>query len=386
MDKAQIQGQQFVYILIGIVSVIILAIGVQQFVKMDDTGEDVQLINFATSLNNEIKTIKDKPFGSEDSSSFSVPSKSDFICFVDRSKEINFLVKNELKGKVDTYSDKNLFIAPFDKFNNFNLEGFELDEKNNPLCVKNVNGKVRLTFESKGDKSLISAGSEEVESECVTVLNNGEDKIDVVFLGYGYNDPNVYKRYVDSYTNDVLFSVEPFSYNKDKINVFRVDDRGLDCTIGDYITCNEFQAKQLASKCGADYIIVLVDRNKVVDFLSPVRSSARGNVVKVNTADDSFVLMHELGHAIGFLADEYVDDYYKNMKFNPNIYPNCGSNCKWASITGECFGGPPDNDKNGCSIDTARRGTETSLMKELNVESFGPVNEYYLQRELDEYS
>jgi len=72
MDKAQIHGQPFVYVLIAIVSIIIIAIGVQQIVKIDDRGKDIQIVNFVTSVKNEIKAIEGKPFGSEESKSFSL--------------------------------------------------------------------------------------------------------------------------------------------------------------------------------------------------------------------------------------------------------------------------------------------------------------------------
>jgi hypothetical protein len=133
-----------------------------------------------------------------------------------------------------------------------------------------------------------------------------------------------------------------------------------------------------ASNCPHDYIVLLVDRSKIEDFVLPVRSSTLGNLIKLNTADEPFVLVHEFGHAFGDLADEYVDEnYYNQQNFHVEEYPNCDSTpcSKWTYLSDtSCW--------SGCSLGRYFRPTKDSVMRSLSSGTYGPVNEQELKKRL----
>jgi len=194
---------------------------------------------------------------------------------------------------------------------------------------------------------------------------------------------------LDDFREDVnknvntFLTTEPFKGRQEKMNFYRVDKlEELDCEIDAWVKCDEFSVKKLASYCPNDYIVILVDRGKVRDLISPVRSSAISNMAKINTADNELVVLHEFGHIFGGLADEYVDEkYYSNIGWSPLSYPNCDSppDCNgWRGVDGTgCF--------EGCSLKKYSRPTENSLMRSLKTEKFGPLNERIIIGKLDVY-
>ncbi|MBI2673523.1 hypothetical protein HYX19_04640 [Candidatus Woesearchaeota archaeon] len=140
-------------------------------------------------------------------------------------------------------------------------------------------------------------------NNCVEVFKGGDmnEKIDITFASRGFADSTDFRNQVEMHaglrlgidgSNDGLFNVEPFKSNKHKFNVYLVnqllDDRSA--------------AGNLYLQCPTDFSMLL-DRN---NFRSTV-----GHVSIVNDRGTSGYIrttVHELGHAIGELADEYVED------------------------------------------------------------------------------
>ena len=313
-----------------------------------------------------------------------MPSDIESVCFVDKSKDASPFINSDLNYEIEKYSDKNVFFEPFDKSAPVFLEGFELEIDENPFCLKVIDSTIKLSITSKSNKSLISTfRPSEKDTDCVSVLYNSEpeNSVDVVFLGYSYGKFDDFRKDVNKNIN-VFLTTEPFKSSKEKINFYRIDKLDeVNCEIGDWIRCDEYSIKKLASYCPNDYIIILVDRNKVKDFVSPVRSSAVSNMEKINTADNKLVVLHEFGHIFGGLADEYVDEkYYGSIDFDAIAYPNCDvPGCmEWNDVNGTgCF--------DGCSLKKYSRPTKDSLMRSLKEEKFGPLNENILVEKLDEY-
>ena len=282
------------------------------------------------------------------------------------------MINNELNTYMSRFNESNLFMKPFTEFAPFGISYFTLDDETNPLCIKVVNGKIKLRLVNAGrGKTKIEAQEvKDMSVDCNTKLSHGEDKLDIVFLPYGYEDKADFNADVDYYIDEVFMRVEPFKTKIKKLNFHMVNVFvDLGCSLGSIIRCNELKVKQLASHCPNDYIIVLAERNKISDLFNPVRSSASSNVAKVNTADDKLVLAHEFAHILAGLADEYVDARYSGTFFDEEEYANCDTEecSEWSGMYGtDCY--------KGCSLGILYRPTEESIMRSFKTSLFGPVN------------
>ena len=382
MSKAQ--SRQIVYIIMAVFALVILLFGYEAVQKITAFNREREIKNFGITLENNLKRYSTAPYsyGSVNEKAFSLPGGVESICFVDRSKEINRFADNELNVQVNNFPDENIFLKPFGEFIPINVKYLELSEGNNPLCVKAVNSKISLALTTKGSAAEITALNESKEVDCVSIIYNGkeESKIDIVFLGYAYEKADDFSNDVNGYIN-IFLETEPFKRSSNRINFYRIDKfPDLKCDIKDWIQCDDFAVKKLASECPNDYIFVLVDRSRIAEMIRPVRSAAIGNTAKINAAERKTVLVHEFGHSFGGLADEYVDeDYYGATEFNAKTYPNCDTApcSKWSLMTKGCYG--------GCSLGVYNRPTENSIMRSLRADYFGVVNEHAIEGMLDYY-
>ncbi len=382
MKKAQVMiGKTFMFSLLTIFATAILIFGYKGLQVAGKNNEEIQLRLFVNSLEKNLEKQVVYSYGNTESLTFSVSGKIDTVCFVDKSKPINELTNTKLSSQIANYENFNIFFMPLEEYSPIKITNFRLGE--NPLCIKNTNGKLRLVLKSLGNITQLSASNkEDKEADCISIAYNGENKMDIVFLNYGYSKIDGFARDANDYILNVFSQIKPFSSHINKFNFYRIDKpMGEICSIKNFILCDEFAIKKAASSCPNDYIFILADRNKIEDIVKPVRSSAVSNMAKINTADNKFVLIHEYAHIIASLADEYVDDdYYGKFNFNEEDYPNCDSTeCQeWSTVenTG-CFG--------GCSLSHYYRPTQTSLMKNLKSHFFGPVNEKEIEKRLGVY-
>lgn len=385
MKQAQLVGRPIMQVLFTLVAILILIFGGTQITKWVKTSKNLELTNFLNTLQNVVKKHSLRNYDSVDEKIIALPPEIETICFVDRSKNISPLVNCNLNYEINKYENKNVFFEPFDKFEPIWLNNFELNNEENPLCLKTMKGTVSVTLTNKGNRSLVTPfRSSDKEVDCVSLLYNSypNNSIDIVFLGYGYTKFDDFREDVNKNMN-IFLKTEPFNSNQERINFYRIDKMDMfSCDIGAWVRCDEFEVKKLSSYCPNDYIVILVDRNKIKDLIKPVRSSAVSNIEKINTADNKLVILHEFGHIFGGLADEYVDErYYSSINFNPNDYPNCDfpPEClEWKGVNGTgCF--------EGCSLKRYSRPTEDSIMRSLNTEKFGPLNEKILVNKLNVY-
>ena len=369
--------------------------GMLVFFVMDRLGSikslvrEKELNNFAVSMDSILRKQSAKSYESTDEVVFSLPEDISSVCFVDNSKEIDKFAKKGLLNRLILDETKNMFLSPIEKNPSFKLENIEL-EGSNPLCVKTKQGKIKLKLTSKGDNSLVEAEDfSDKDIDCVSVVYNGEpeDKVDIVFLSYGYERAEEFAGDVNNYINNIFSTTEPFKENIDKFNFFRIDKEGsLGCSIKEagllqyFISCDSFSVKNVASECPNDYILVLADRSVIKDIIEPVRSSAFSNIAKINTGDWSeFVLLHEFGHIFVNLDDEYIDEeYYGGEEFSDSV--NCKTSCgEFEGVDGvEC--------KEGCSINALYRSSKESIMKDYyQSKEFMVWNTKIIEESIEEY-
>ena len=177
---------------------------------------------------------------------------------------------------------------------------------------------------------LLFCGLSVVWAEPVTVIRDNGDsanRVDMVILGDGYTAGEL-----DQYAADVetfvetLFAQEPFKEYQRYFNVHRIDvvstESGADHPERTPPTFKD-TAFDATYNCAGIQRLICVDASKVNDVLTTSVSPDRRDVVLVIVNDPEYggsggaiavasvnsaaveVILHELGHSFGLLADEY---------------------------------------------------------------------------------
>lgn len=171
-------------------------------------------------------------------------------------------------------------------------------------------GVYLATFTINGQQ--LSASSFEVidiksaQNLCVPFIKSGYsgEKIDLVVASVSYSEEEleIFKQEVMPLHINFLFSKEPLKVNKDKFNVwFLIRANEFDCAYGNGGSCIEYFQRIVSQTCAfADKIIVL-DKKGVAGYAPSRNAVVRG----ASDPESVGVTMHEFGHAMGGLADEY---------------------------------------------------------------------------------
>ncbi len=183
-----------------------------------------------------------------------------------------------------------------------------------------------------------------------------KEKMDLVILPDGYREDDMEQFHRDAVRfKDYLINCEPFKTHKDKINVWRVDVPSIDEGISKphrgkwkhtafsthyntfgfrrYITTNDhYSLREAAANTPYDLIFILVNETTyggggIFNFYSIASSGSR---------QAAYLMIHEFGHHMAFLADEYeggtgYENYYPtNMEpLEPNITTLVAFDQKW---------------------------------------------------------
>ena len=235
-----------------------------------------------------------------------------------------------------------------------------------------------------------------------TILDNGpaSNRIDLTFVGDGYtaNQLGLYAAHVESQYAD-FFAFEPFATYQSYFNVHRVDvisnesgvdndpvqgisrdtalDMGFWCSGIERLLCvsvNKARA-QAAAAPGRDQVIAVANSTKYGGAgytLNNLATTSGGNGAA------SQVYIHELGHSLGNLADEYTyggPTTYAGPEFpdaNASIFnaqDQTALQLKWHRWMGESFPGfdSPVSTYEGChySVFGAYRPSNNSMMRNL---------------------
>lgn len=193
---------------------------------------------------------------------------------------------------------------------------------------------------------------------CSPLEFSNDKAVNILF----FSDENTAKIFSDS-----LFSIPPFSENKQSFNTYYTDEP-INCTIlnGIAVYCYSRTLMAKASFCPSDYIVVIKDEPK------NIRSSAYMNVISLNKNSPSTVFAHEFGHTFSKLADEYVPAKL------PRNHENCVQDCKEFKEADGCF--------QGCSESSYYRSVDQGLMKTLISKTYGSFNEDLIKKDIPKIS
>lgn len=160
-----------------------------------------------------------------------------------------------------------------------------------------------------------------------TFVNNGPstNRVDLVVLGDGYTTADLPK-----YATDVqrfildMFQQQPYSEYKPYFNVHRIDVLSADSGV-DHPETNTYKntALDAAYNCGGLQRLICVDTTKVFNIVNSVMLPSQRDIILVLVNDSTYggsggtvavsstnalggeIVLHELGHSFGLLADEY---------------------------------------------------------------------------------
>ncbi|MFB8275467.1 M64 family metallopeptidase [Nocardia colli] len=202
-----------------------------------------------------------------------------------------------------------------------------------------------------------------VQADVIAIQQTGpsDRRFDLVFVGDGYTSGQLgtYKQHAINRWNEIT-QVEPFKTYKNSFNVWAVnvvsqqsgvdnDPRGtmrntaLDMTFWcggtERLLCvNETKALQYARLApAADQVIALANTTKYGGAGGGVATSSGGN------AQAGQIVLHELGHSVGGLADEYdyPNDRYTGREpreANASVYTSAQmqqNHAKWYQYLGK---------------------------------------------------
>ena len=150
MRRAQLQ-HVFAYLAALIVIVSILYLGAVVFLKVKNSGCEVQKQSFITELEDDI--IGGKTFGAFNIKDYSAPCAAEQICFVDvrdlGSSSFNADI-SVLRESVRTNVQNNIFIIGNDRFETAGyVPNLVVQHPGEPLCL-NITGSVKLSIRGLG--------------------------------------------------------------------------------------------------------------------------------------------------------------------------------------------------------------------------------------------
>ncbi|MBR1798958.1 MAG: hypothetical protein IJ761_03545 [Bacteroidales bacterium] len=166
-------------------------------------------------------------------------------------------------------------------------------------------------------------------------------KVDVAIVAQGYDTVSEEQLSIDFYRmREMLFSYEPFASRRSDFNLYGVKGNvgAKDGVLGAdryVMTKDVFRLHDVLADAPCDYVVIMVNSSKY-------GGGAVYNFYATTTLHDmaDLVLTHELGHAIGDLADEYVDEdlSYSDIHLRdvepvePNISNLKDFGSKWQSM------------------------------------------------------
>ncbi|WP_328929333.1 M64 family metallopeptidase [Streptomyces sp. NBC_00190] len=257
----------------------------------------------------------------------------------------------------------------------------------------------------------LSAAEREADGEVTKMIDNGStaDRLDVVVIGDGYTAAELERFHADARQKwDEVTAVEPYTTYRNLFNVWTVDavsrESGVsgdpdaatvrDTALGSYFWCEEIERllcidqpkvdAYVAKAPAADLVIVLANSAKYGGAGYNERSATLGyegiSTASAGHAKSGQVAIHETGHSLGKLADEYfyvgVPGYEKYTGPEPGesnsstlaADPMAGQRAKWYRWLGEPS---PDGgtvgayEGGGYYVSGLYRPTDNSIMRVL---------------------
>ncbi|WP_405804365.1 M64 family metallopeptidase [Streptomyces sp. NBC_00210] len=259
--------------------------------------------------------------------------------------------------------------------------------------------------------SRLSAAEEDADGEVTKLIDNGStaDRLDIVVVGDGYTAAELDQFHIDAKEKWAeVAAVEPYTTYQNLFNVWTVDavsnqsgvsgdpgkDVVRDTALGSYFWCDDTerllcidQAKvdgYVAKAPEADLVLVLANSAKYggAGYNEPSATLGYEGISTASAGNDKSgqVAIHETGHSLGKLADEYFYPGYPGYEQYTGAEPDTsnistlaagdmsGQRAKWYRWLGE---ESPDGgtvgtyEGGGYYVKGLNRPTDSSLMRVL---------------------
>lgn len=202
--------------------------------------------------------------------------------------------------------------------------------------------------------------------------------LDIAFIGARYTPADLTKFHNDvSRFSKYLLTVEPFKSRASQIYFHYVDNTAdLGCTYqGRLLICNQTLAIAAVTSAGVPYDKVVVIVN------SSIYGGSGGDLTVAYDGTDygSQVFVHEFGHSLGRLLDEY-NLYTAKGTIDTAVRANCYAGVPpaltWQSLV------PPTDYRIGCDYPNWYRSSPSSIMLTLATPYFNAVSKRLLDDHL----
>lgn len=254
---------------------------------------------------------------------------------------------------------------------------------NDPVQLRQLTGRDILSNHTFSETAVTN-------TQASQAVGNG--KLNITVVSYKYTDMSLFHQDVTSFTQSFLRH-EPYKSRASQIMFNTLDSNDeFNCTSGRSgtpdlgYTCNLEGIKSAVASAGipTDFIVVLVnDTNGSGVSIGSIIVQSRGTTV------GDIIFIHELGHSIGGLRDEYT-------------YPGSYYDDQEGAIIGDytaknCFHGtPPSNEwetllpgtkyYSGCGFVTSwYRSANHSVMSTASTDSpdYSPISIYWINQGID---
>ena len=211
-----------------------------------------------------------------------------------------------------------------------------------------------ITIYIKNSPISKSTSPAEINEEiCKTLSFENDNSINIVFLS---SEEKALKY------KDFFLKTEPFSEHKNSFNFYLYEiDPECETYKGIALYCANKKNILYASNCPNDLTIAIPE-----GAAYNLRSSADGTFSSINPSHPLTVLTHEIGHALGNLAEEYF----------PASLARGSKNCKTKC---EKFEGKEDSCNLGCSRENYLRSINNGVMRTLQNNNYGNYNKLLLE-------
>jgi len=168
MKKREKSGQMnlsFGMIFSIILIIVFISFAFYAIGKFLDIQKSAKTGQFIQAIESDVDNMWKSSSGSQEME-YSLPTSVDYLCFVDFSSGVNPNIPNKKEMynnlKMIQFTNENLFFYPVGsagavdskKINNINLN--EITIKENPYCITNVKGKIKLTIKKGIDDALVT--------------------------------------------------------------------------------------------------------------------------------------------------------------------------------------------------------------------------------------